>query len=177
MKKQLLSFLVFLLLIVSCNNNADNKTTESAPENSLQIDNTDGKTGTFTANQTQYKGVVTTQYFGSKEKGNFSVLCQQDADNGKFTLLQTTFITEKDALEMNGFKLYHKAMLPMTEAEPGLVAISLNGNNEELGATEYTGSSTSTGSIAVKNRTLLLKNIQLFNQKGEEQIVNATIAF
>lgn len=177
MLKHFITISSIICLLAACNNDKATATTAAASSNSVSIDNAQGNTGFFTANQTNYTGEVSTQYFGSKEKGNFSVLCQQDTDDGKFTLLQTTFLTEMDARENKQFTLYHQAILPMTAPAPGFVTVSLSGNGEELGATAYTGSSKSTGSITIKNHILRLKDVLLFNQEGKEQVINATIPF
>jgi hypothetical protein len=68
-------------------------------------------------------------------------------------------------------------MLPMTEPESGSVTVSLSGVGNGLGDLEYTGSSKSTGTIEVKNRTIIIKSLKLFNSDGASKEVNAEIPF
>jgi hypothetical protein len=177
MKKQFFSFICATLLFYSCSNNTAGTKNENTADNGSGINSDEEKTGEFRVNETRYAGPVSIQYFGSKEKGNFFVRCQQDTDDGKFALLQTTFLSETDALENPVHKIYAGAILPMTNPEPGLVTVTLHGNNENLGDKEYTGHSTSTGSITVKNRTLIIKDVTLFNSEGNRQVINASIPF
>mgnify|MGYP000851854471 FL=1 len=167
------------LLIYSCQSKSNGidsenkKVTEEISEDEKEL------TGKFSFDGKSVTGDVTTQYFGDKVKGNFSVLCQHnegDYNNPNFELLQVTFINEKDATT-SILNLYHGSMLPMTEPESGSVTVSLSGVGNGLGDLEYTGSSKSTGTIEVKNRTIIIKSLKLFNSDGASKEVNAEIPF
>lgn len=169
---------------ISCKDNTKDKIndtikTEAAKEG-LQIEDTD-KTGTFSFDGKSFSAPVETQYFGDKEKGNFSVLCQHnesdDPENANHELLQLIFLTEKDA-NTSQLKIYDGgSSLPMTEPEPGIVGVSLTGVGNGLDKTQYTGTEKSTGTITVKNRTVTLKDVVLFNSDGDKKVVNATLPY
>ncbi len=171
-----------LCLLVACGDSKKKPSNEA----SAQTDNTntslgqndDEKTGEFTIDGATVTGKVTTQYFGDKEKGNFSVLCQHNegATSANFELLQVTFVNEKDATSST-LKIHDSGNLPMTEPEAGLVAVSLSGVGSDLGDKQFTGSGKSTGSITVSNRVLTIKDLTLYNSDGKMKTVSARIGF
>ena len=107
------------------------------------------------------------------------MLCQHDESNtsANFELLQTTFVTEKDATTNPNLKIYSGSMLPMTEPEPGIVTVSLSGVGSDLGDKQFTGSSKSTGGITVSDKTIIIKDLTLYNSEGAMKTVNAKIPF
>ncbi|WP_300596752.1 hypothetical protein [Niabella sp.] len=187
MKQTIFPALAFFLLLLACgNSNTDKKTTttikEAASANGIEPGSEAGKTGKFSFDGKEVSAEVTTQYFGSdKEKSNFSLLCQHnegDAANPNFELLQVTFLSEKDATTNPALKIYDGgSTLPMTEPEPGIVSVALTGVGSGLSSKEFTGSEKSTGSITVKNRTVEIKDLVLFNADGEKRVVNAVLPF
>ncbi len=183
MKKVIFTTAIALsVFTISCKENKDKVSetlkTEAAKEG-LQIDDTE-KTGTFSFDGKSFSAPVETQYFGDKEKGNFSVLCQHNSDNPtdpNFELLQVTFLNEKDA-NSSHLKIYDGGgSLPMTEPEPGIVAVTLSGVGNGLGDSEFTGNGKSTGTITVKDRTVTLKDMVLFNSNGDKKVVNAALSY
>lgn len=165
-------------ILVSCNNNKGNEINTTTGEINSEV----AKTGTFSFDGKTVSGKVETQYFGDKEKGNFSVLCQhnQSSDPGdaNFELLQITFNNEKEATAVSNLKVYDNgSTLPMTEPEPGIVAVSLSGVGNGLGNKEYTGTEKTTGTITVKNRSIEIKELVLFDSDGDRKTVNATLPF
>ena len=68
-------------------------------------------------------------------------------------------------------------MLPMTEPEPGIVTVSLSGVGSDLGDKPFVGSSKSTGSITISDRSLVIKDLTLYNSDGATKTVNAKIPF
>ncbi len=183
MKKVIFTTAVVLLAFtISCKDNKD-KTDEiiktEAAKDGIEIEETE-KTGTFSFAGKEVSAPVETQYFGDKEKGNFSVLCQHNSDNPEvtdFELLQVTFLNEKDA-NSSQLKIYDRGgSLPMTEPEPGIVAVTLSGVGSGLGNAEFTGNEKSTGTITVKDRTVILKDVVLFNSSGDKKVVNAELPY
>lgn len=153
--------LAFSLAAASCNSNTPKES------NTADIEISDkAKTAAFTVDGTAYKGKVTTQYFGDKVTGQFSVLCQQDEP---FALLQAVFKNEKEAAgslkPAGGFY----------SMEPGEAHIALSGT--AIGDKEYVTKSNSTGTITVSNKTLTIKDLKLFNSDNKEKVVNATIGY
>jgi len=176
MKKTII-VIAAITLLVSCGDKkkttTDGATTETTNESS------DDKTGEFSIDGKSVTGKATTQYFGSdKEKSNFSVLCQHDesATSANFELLQVTFVNEKDATSST-LKLYEGGQLPMTEPEAGAYTVSLSGVGEGFKDEPFTGSSKSTGSVYVSNRTVIVKDLILFTSSGDKKTVSATIPF
>ena len=74
-------------------------------------------------------------------------------------------------------KIYSGSMLPMTEPEPGIVTVSLSGVGSDLGDKPFVGSSKSTGSITISDRSLVIKDLTLYNSDGATKTVNAKIPF
>ncbi|MEO6820404.1 MAG: hypothetical protein ABI204_11790 [Ginsengibacter sp.] len=170
------------LLFCSCNGQSSKggEPTNKEPEEnnaSLSLDDDNGKTGNFKVDGKDFSGKVTTQHFGDKEKGNFSVLCQEDGEKSNFALLQITFVTESDARGKRELKLHDSPMLPMTDPVPGIVAVGLTGFGEKFGDKEYSGTSKSSGTINVSNNTISLKNLKIYNQDTKEVTVDAEIPF
>ena len=182
MKKTIIVFAAITFLI-SCGDKKKTTTDNSSTtetNTTISNDNDSEKTGDFSFDGKSVAGRVTTQYFSSdKEKSNFSVLCQHDESNtsANFELLQTTFVTEKDATTNPNLKIYSGSMLPMTEPEPGIVTVSLSGVGSDLGDKQFTGSSKSTGSITISDRSLVIKDLTLYNSDGASKTVNAKIPF
>lgn len=182
MKKTIIVFAAITFLI-SCGDKKKTTTDNSSTtetNTTISNDNDSEKTGDFSFDGKSVAGRVTTQYFSSdKEKSNFSVLCQHDesATSANFELLQTTFITEKDAITNPNLKIYSGSMLPMTEPEPGIVTVSLSGVGSDLGDKPFVGSSKSTGSITISDRSLVIKDLTLYNSDGASKTVNAKIPF
>ncbi len=168
MKKTLIPFLA-LAMLAACNNDKKETTTtgESTEKNAgLTVNDEEGKTGTFTADGTNFKGKSSTQYFGNKTTGQYSVLCQQD---DPFALLQAIFANEKNA---SGSL---KPSTSFTSIEPGTVNIALSGT--AIGAKEFVTKSSSAGSITVEGKKLILKDVELFNQDDQKKTVSAEINF
>lgn len=184
MKKAIIP-VVFVLSIFtfSCNkNNTENKINETidneASKYGIENDETE-KLGTFSFDGKTFSANVNTQYFGDKINGNFSVLCQHNADeisDPNFELLQLVFVNEND-VSSSPLKIYEGATLPVKDPQPGSVTVSLSGVGNGLGDKDYLGNSKSTGSITVKNKTVTLKDVVLFNSAGEKKTVNATLPF
>lgn len=173
-----------LFLIVACGENKKTETNNNTPTTETSTtssgsESSDEKTGEFSFDGKSVTGSSSTQYFGDKEKGNFSVLCQhnESATSANFELLQATFVNEKDATTNPNLKIYSGSSLPMTEPEPGIVAVALSGVGSDLGEKEYTGTSKSTGSISVSNRVLIIKDLTLYNSEGKMKTVSAKIPF
>ncbi len=188
MKQLTFPVLIFSALLFSCDNGStekkvDNTINQTLSDAGVDVNSEEGKTGTFSFDGKEVSGAVTTQYFGSnKEKANFSVLCQHnesdDPLNANFELLQVTFLNEKEATTHPALKIYTRgSSLPMTEPEPGIVAVSLSGVGSGLGQSEFTGSAKSTGSITVSNKTVTIKDLVLFTREGEKRTVNATLPY
>lgn len=181
MKKTII-VLAAITVLISCGDNKKTTTDATTSEASSTTNNesSDEKTGEFSFDGKSVTGKATTQYFGrDKEKSNFSVLCQHDesATSANFELLQATFVNEKDAITNPSLKIYSGSSLPMTEPEPGIVAVALSGVGSDLGDKEYTGTSKSTGSISISNRMLTIKDLALYNSDGMMKTVNAKIPF
>lgn len=187
--KQTFFATVFLSVIFfSCNNgdtggaSAQDDVNAAAAGAGVSAD-PDGKTGTFSFDGKEVGGNVETQYFGAgKETSNFSVLCQHnesnDPSNANFELLQVTFVNEKDAATNPSLKIYQGgSSLPMTEPEPGIVAVSLSGVGNGLTGSEFSGSEKSSGIITVTDRTITIKDLSLFTREGDKKVVNATLPF
>lgn len=187
MKQTILPVLIFSALLFSCNtNNTEKKIDDTvkkvAADAGMEV-NSEGKTGTFSFDGKEVNGKIETQYFGSnKEKDNFSVLCQHNASDNpadaNHELLQVIFLNEKDATTNPNLKIYDSgSSLPMTEPEPGIVAVSLTGVGSGLDKKEFTGTGKSTGSISVSNKTITIKDLLLFTSDGEKRTINATLPF
>ncbi|MFC4262667.1 hypothetical protein ACFOWM_07255 [Ferruginibacter yonginensis] len=176
MKKTIIIIAAVTISLFSCNNSTTTKNeTPSTP-----TENVSNKTGEFTIDGKKITGEVTTQYFGSdKEKSNFSVLCQHNEggnDNPNFELLQVTFINEKDATTAP-LKIYSGSTLPMTEPESGSVTIALSGVGEGFNNEEFVGTDKPSGSIAVTDRKIIIKEVVLATRSGAKKTVSATIPF
>ena len=187
MKQAIFSAFIFSMLLWSCGSNSTEKkvtrtVNDAAAEAGVETGSEAGKTGSFSFDGKEVGAEVTTQYFGSdKAKSNFSVLCQHnegDATNPDFQLLQVTVVNEQDATANPALKIYDSgSTLPMTEPEPGIVAVALSGVGSGFSSKQFTGNEKSTGSIVVKNRTVAIKDLVLFNEDGEKKTVNATLPF
>jgi len=185
MKHILISCTILLVTLSACNNEGESSvgTTgkKEADEAGLTVNEREDKTGTFSFDGKSVTGKVETQYFGDREKGNYSVLCQHNEggnENPNFELLQVIFLNEKEATGNPAPKIYDGgSVLPMTEPEPGIISVTLSGVGSNLDNKEFTGSEKSTGSIAVKNRTIEITDLSLYNSNGEKRIVNAKIPF
>ena len=170
-------------IINSCkkaNNDNGNEAQTEAVKYGIEV-NDSQKTGSFSIDEKNYSAPVETQYFGDHEKGNFSLLCQHnesdDPENANHQLLQLIFLNEKDAQNAT-LKIYEGgSSLPMTDPEPGIVAVSLSGVGNGLDKSEFTGSTKSTGTISVKNRIATLKDVVLFNAEGAKKVINAALPF
>ncbi len=153
--------LSFTLIAVSCNN-------KDTKENMVtDIETSDkAKTASFIVDGGSYKGNVSTQYFGDKVTGQFSVVCQQDEP---LALLQAVFKNEKEAagnLKLAG---------GFYSMEPGEAYIALSG--AAIGDKEFITRSNSTGIITVSDKTLTIKDLKLFNSDNKEKVVSATISY
>jgi len=156
-------FAVATLVTSSCNSK---KSTENA---NTVVESTDNQTtSSFTVDGKEYKGKVSTQYFGSnKETDNFSVLCQQDEP---LVLLQATFANEKDA--KSGTALKAKGGSYKTNAGEFGLSLSIAGMEKEFIANEK-----STGTVKVEGNKLMVIDMKLFDQDGKEKVVSGTIEF
>lgn len=180
MKKLILTTTIVLsLFAVSCKDKTNETLKTEAANAGIEI-NESSKTGNFSFDGKDFSAATETQYFGDKEKGNFSILCKHSnsdkPEDPNFELLQVTFVNENDA-NNSPLKIYHRSILPMTEPEPGIVAVSLSGVGNGLGDSEFTGNGKSTGTITVKDRMLTLKEVVLFNSAGEQKVVNASLSY
>jgi len=181
MKNLTIISLALLTLFVACKN-GQKSTDEEAALKSITVNDDEAKTGSFSFEGKSIEGAVSTQYFGDKVKGNFSVLCQHDNDGGtekpNFALLQITFLNESDAINNPSLKVYDGPTLPTTDPLPGLVAITLSGRgNGLIKAKSFSGADKTTGNISVSDRTITLKDITLYNSEGAMKKVNAKISF
>lgn len=186
MKRIMLPVLISSVLLLSCGNNTEKKISdtvnEKAAEVGLTVNDEEDKIGNFSFDGKEVSGKIQTQYFGNKETDNFSVLCQHnesdDPANANFERLQVIFLTEKDATTNPNLTIYNGgSSLPMTEPEPGIVAVSLEGEGSGLGKNVFTGRDKSTGSIKVNNRTIEIKDLVLYDMDGGKRTVNATLPF
>lgn len=180
MKKIILTTAIILSLFnISCKDKMKETVNSEASKMGVDSDES-GKTGNFSIDGKDFSGDIETQYFGDKVKGNFSVLMKNEEGKDPMKpdsrLLQITFLTENDA-HNSPLKIYHSSILPMTEPEPGIVAVALSGVGNDLGDTRFTGSDKSTGIITVKDNTITLKDIVLFNATGEKKVVNASFSY
>ena len=165
MKKSILALVSVIILLVAC---GDKKKTSSAESSSsaentgLTVNEDEGKTGSFSADGTDFKGKSSTQYFGDKVTGQFSVLCQQDEP---LALLQAVFANEKEAT--GTFKPIESFMsIPAGEAH-----VTLSGDKQ------FVTKSNSTGSIAIQGKKMIIKDLKLFNSDNKEKVVTANIEF
>ena len=121
----------------------------------------------FMVDGKEYFGKIETQYFGDEKTGAFSVVCQQD---DPLVLLQITFANEADAGTEKNLKLTQNFM----RLENGEVNISLSGT--AMGALEYV-SSGAEADVSIKDRTIIIKNLQLANRDAAIKTVNATLSY
>ena len=175
MKKQILILAAGVLMLSACNSN---KKTDDAgsgkPESGLTVnDNEDGKTGNFTFDGKDYKGKITTQYFGDKTTGQFSVLCQQDMDNYEFVLFQIIFHNEAEASGSSTFKP-DDAIITIPA---GIVNVTISGSSKIIGDKEYHTTSESGGSISVAGKTITIKDLKLVNADKKEKMLSCEIPF
>jgi hypothetical protein len=184
MKKTIILFTAVAALLSACGEKkkTEASTTSTSTENTSTASNesSDDKTGEFTFDGKTVTGNASIQYFGSdKEKSNFSILCQHNegATSANFELLQATFVNEKDATTNPNLKIYSGSSLPMTEPEPGIVAVALSGVGSDLGDKQFTGTSKSTGSITISNKVLIIKDLTLYDSDGKMKTVSAVIPF
>lgn len=187
MKPTIFPALIFSAMLFSCNSSntekkIDDAVNEMGADAGIEV-NSEGKTGTFSFDGKEVSGRVETQHFGSdKTKANFSVLCQHnesdDSANANFELLQVTFRNENDATTNPSLKIYDGgSQLPMTEPEPGIVAVSLSGVGSGLDKDEFTGNEKSTGTIRVSGKTVTIKDLVLFSSSGERKTINAMLPY
>lgn len=164
MKKTMIILAATVSILTACSDKkkapaGDNTTT-------LNEESSEGKTGSFSVDGTSFNGKSSTQYFGDKVTGQFSVLCQQDEP---FALLQAVFNNEKAAdgeLKPAGGAY----SVPAGEAN-----IALSGT--AIGDKQFVTASNSTGSITVSGNKLVLKDLKLFNSDKQEKTVSATINY
>ncbi len=162
MKSIIFYFVLSFSLIAAACNNKDTKENQVA-----DIETADkAKTASFIVDGASYKGNVSTQYFGDKITGQFSVVCQQDEP---LALLQAVFKNEKEAAgnlkPAGGFY----------SMEPGEAYVALSG--PAIGDKEFITRSNSTGTITVSDKMLTIKDLKLFNSDNKEKVVNATITY
>ncbi|HEV7782330.1 MAG TPA: hypothetical protein VGO58_13745 [Chitinophagaceae bacterium] len=170
MKKTMIILTAAISLLTACSDKKKTTTADNSSsvkeETGLTVNEGEGKTGSFSVNGTSFNGKSSTQYFGDKVTGQFSVLCQQDEP---FALLQAVFNNEKSAsgnLKPAGSSY---------SVAPGDAHIALSGT--AIGDKEFTTGSGSTGSITAGDHTLVLKDLKLFNSDKQEKTVSATIAY
>jgi hypothetical protein len=170
MKKTAIILTAAISLLTACGDKKKTTTgdniTNTKEEAGLTVNEDEGKTGSFTVDGTSFNGRSSTQYFGDKVSGQFSVLCQQDEP---FALLQAVFNNEKDAAGTL------KPASGSYSVAPGDANIALSGT--AIGDKEFVTRSGSTGSITVTDKTLILKDLKLFNSDNQEKIVSATISY
>lgn len=181
MKSLTIISLALLTLFAACKG-GQKSSDEDAALNSITINDDDAKTGSFSFDGKSIEGEVSTQYFGDKVKGNFSVLCQHDNDGGtdnpNFALLQITFLNESDAINNPSLKVHDGPTLALSDPQPGLATITLSGRGNGLTkANSFSGTDKTTGSISVSDRTITLKDITLYNRDGAMKTLSAKISF
>jgi hypothetical protein len=181
MKNLTIISLALLTLFAACTD-GQKSSDEDAALNSITTNNDDAQTGSFSFDGKSVEGVVSTQYFGDKVKGNFSVLCQHDNEGGSgnpdFALLQITFLNESDAINNPSLKVFDGPTLAMSDSQPGFATITLSGRgNGLIKAKSFSGTDKTTGNISVSGRTITLKDVTLYNHDGAMKTVNATISF
>lgn len=181
MKNLTIISLVLLTFFIACKDE-HKSSDEDAALNSIVINDNNARTDKFSFDGKSVDGDVSTQYFGDKVKGNYSVLCQHDNEGGTenpdFALLQITFLNESDAINNPSLKVFDGSTLAMSDPQPGLVAISLSGRgNGLIKAKSFSGTDKTTGNISVSARTITLKDITLYNRDGAMKTVNAKISF
>lgn len=184
MKKKILYMAMAALTLQACNNSdnpsAGDAAKKEAREAGISINDEGEKTGEFSFDGKTVTGKVSTQHFGNKETANFSVLCQHNEEgntNANFELLQITFVNQK-ATGNPALKIYDGgSVLPMTEPDASTVAVSLSGVGSGLGDKEFTGTGKSAGSITVKNNTVYLESLTLYNRDGDKRTVTAKIPY
>lgn len=170
MKKSILVITVAIVTFLSsCGDKkktASSGNTTSSETTGLTVNDDEGKSGNFSVDGTSFKGKSSTQYFGDKVTGQFSVLCQQDEP---FALLQAVFANEAAATgnlkPADGFY----------SMETGEAHIALSGNS--FGDKEFVTTSSSTGSIIISGKELVIKDLKLYNSDKQEKTVSATIPF
>ncbi len=155
------SITAVILLTTACNSGSKESNTSGIETSDKEI------TATFTVDATDYKGKVSTQYFGSnKETDNFSVLCQQ---SDPLVLLQAVFANEKDAqsvgLKPNG------SSYNVGAGNFGL-ELTIAGEPKMFIANPKSG-----GTVTVKRHKMIITNMKLFDQDGKEKTVSGTINF
>ena len=168
MKKLIIIFTGIFIFLISCtdkkksspgnNYSTTQTTTTSSDENKVE------KSGSFTFNGTSFTGKSSTQYFGDKITGQFSVLCQQDEP---FALLQAVFANEKEATGTL------KPIESFMSIPAGETHITLSGT--PIGDKQFVTKSNSTGSITVEGKKMIIKDLKLFNSDNKEKVVTANI--
>lgn len=168
MKKTILAILTLTVFIAGCKEKKDSPAKENSntEESSQPETKNPDKSGNFNVDGVSFNGNSSTQYFGDKITGQFSILCQQD---DPFALFQATFANEKSA---KGNLKPADGFYSMKEGE---AHISLSGSS--FGGKEFTTSSNSTGSISIKDNKLVIKDLKLFNSDKQEKTVSATIGY
>ena len=169
MKKSIIALVSAIILLIAC---GDKKKTSSAESSSsaentgLTVNKDEEKAGSFSAEGTDYKGKSSTQYFGDKVTGQFSVLCQQDEP---LALLQAVFANEKEATGTL------KPIEGFMSMQAGEAHITLSGT--AIGDKQFVTKSNSTGSIAIQGKKMIIKDLKLFNSDNKEKVVTANIEF
>ncbi|MEO5941792.1 MAG: hypothetical protein ABIP30_15745 [Ferruginibacter sp.] len=175
MKKQILILAAGVLMLYACN--SDKKTGDAGSgksANGLTVnDNEDGKTGNFTFDGKDYKGKITTQYFGDKTTGQFSVLCQQEFENYDFVLFQIVFHNEAEASGNSTFK----PDAAIITIPAGIVNVTVSGSTKMVGDKQYHTTSDSGGSISVAGKIITIKDIKLVNSDNKEKMLSCEISF
>ncbi len=152
---------VATFLTTSCNSGS--KESNAAGVQTSNKENT----ASFTVDGANFKGKVSTQYFGSnKETDNFSVLCQQDEP---LTLLQATFANEKNA-KVSGLKPAGGSY-KVSDGEYGL-SLRVADSNKEFNANDKSG-----GSLKVEGNKMTITDMKLFDSDGKQKLVSGTIVF
>ena len=169
MKRNHLALFALLLLLAACGDPSGKKPTaqQETATGEPGAASGDEKAGSFTVDGKTFSGAVSTQYFNDHDSGPFSVLCQQD---DPFALLQITFSNEKDALNNSSLKPGDN----FTHPDAGDVHVALTGIGEKEFTTEVGASK---GSISVSDRTVHLRDLQLFNRDKQRTTVTADISF
>lgn len=170
MKKTMIILTASISLLTACGDKKKTTTGENSSTTTegtgQNVNESDGKTGSFSVNGTSFKGKSSTQYFGDKVTGQFSVLCQQDEP---FALLQAVFNNEKDA--SGTLKPFESSY----SVSPGDVNVTLSGT--AIGDKQFVTKSNSGGSITVSGNTLVMKEVKMFNSDNQEKVVSATVAY
>lgn len=173
MKTILKTLVAVLFTFTACNQNSDKKAAPDTSTSTTSDETEKETTGSFSVNGQKYNGKVEVQKFGAAGKENFSVLCQADGAASSFALLQVTFVTESEAKKNGSVDIYAGSMLPMTEPQPGVAAVTLSGTAPDIKDEEFSGTEKTKTKIQVTGSTFKIDDAKLYTREGKEIVVSA----